>query len=229
VPDLNALKRVAAEAAVTEVESGMVIGLGAGSTAIHALNEIAVLLRAGTLTDILAIPCSLAVEIAAREAGIPLTSFETHPIIDLTIDGADEVDLQLNLIKGGGGALLREKIVAQASKQEIIVIDESKLSSQLGTKWALPVEVLPFGWHPQRDYLTSLRASVALRRDDAGQPLKTDQGNYILDADFGPINEPHILNEQLNQRVGILEHGLFLGLATKVIVAGVEGIRELTR
>ena len=139
--------------------------------------------------------------------------------IDVTIDGADEVDPQLNLIKGGGGALLREKIVAQASRREIIVIDESKLSPQLGTHWPVPVEVLAYGWQSQARHLTFLGAKVTIRRNDDGSEFRTDQGNMILDAHFGPIADLEGLARKLAARAGILEHGLFLHLAHDVIVA----------
>jgi len=138
--------------------------LGHGSTAIFAVQHIAQLLQSDRLRDILGVACSLQVENEARQLGIPLTTLDEHPIIDVTIDGADEVDPNLDLIKGGGGALLREKIVAQASRREIIVIDESKLSPALGTRWPVPVEVIPFGWRTQALYLESVGASVSVRQ-----------------------------------------------------------------
>lgn len=150
-------------------------------------------------------------------------------MIDLTFDGADEVDPALNLIKGGGGALLREKIVAQASRREIIIVDESKLSPTLGTHWAVPVEVIPFGWRSQAAYLESLGAQVLLRPGDDGTPFKTDQSNLILDCDFGPISDPVSLGARMDARTGIVAHGLFLELATDVIVAGALGVRHLRR
>jgi ribose 5-phosphate isomerase A len=223
------LKQQAARYAVDFVESGMVVGLGHGSTTIFAVRCIAKLLREGQLQGILGVPCSLHVEEDARQLGIPLTTLDEHPVVDLTIDGADEVDPGLNLIKGGGGALLREKIVAQASRREIIVVDESKLSPALGTHWPVPVEVTPFGWRSQAAYLESLGAKVVLRRNDDGAAFRTDQGDLILDCHFGPISDPAHLSARLSERAGIVEHGLFLGLATDVIVAGVEGIRHLKR
>lgn len=227
--DLAQYKKQAAEQAVTHVTSGQVVGLGEGSTAILAVRLIAARLRAGQLRDILGIPASLHMEQEARRLGIPRTTLEEHPIVDLTIDGADEVDPDLNLIKGGGGALLREKIVAQASRREIIVVDESKLVQALGTHWALPVEVIPFGWRSQAIYLESLGAQVTLRKTGDGTPFRTDQDNMILDCAFGPIARPERLATMLNARAGIVEHGLFLGLATDVIVAGRDGIRHLRR
>jgi ribose 5-phosphate isomerase A len=203
------LKQAAAEHAVTFIQSGMVVGLGTGSTAIFATRRLGVLLRSGALRDLVGFPTSKATADAAR--------------------GADEVDPQLNLIKGGGGALLREKIVAEASRREIIVVDESKLSPALGTRWPLPVEVVPFGWRSQARFLEGLGAKVVVRPGPDGDPGRTDQGNLILDCTFGPIAHPLQLARRLADRAGIVEHGLFLGLATDLIVAGKDGIRHLTR
>jgi ribose 5-phosphate isomerase A len=222
-------KKQAAEKAVEFVESGMVIGLGHGSTAVFAVRRIAELLKAGTLKEILGVPCSTQVAAEAQQLGIPLTTQDEHPVIDLTIDGADEVDPNLDLIKGAGGALLREKIVAQASRREIIVIDESKLSPALGTQRALPVEVVPFGWRAQATYLESIGARVSVRQARKGTFFKTDHGNLIIDCSFGPIAEPTLLGATLSERAGIVEHGLFLGLATDVIVGGGQGIRHIRR
>ncbi len=226
--DIDGLKKQAAQRAVEQVESGMVVGLGHGSTAIHAVQRIAQLIGEEQLHDVVGVPCSRGVEAAARELGIPLTTLEKNPRIDLTIDGADEVSPQLDLIKGGGGALLREKVVAQASTREIIVVDESKLSPALGTKQSVPIEVVPFGWRAEADFLSALAGEFALRRVDDGSRFETDQGNYILDCNFGPIEDPRTLAAQLNERAGIVEHGMFLGLASEVIVAGPEGIRHLS-
>jgi len=226
---ISHLKRQAAERAVEFVASGMVVGLGHGSTAIFALRRIAELLRSGKLEDILGVPCSSQVEADARALGLSLTTLEEHPVIDLTIDGADEVTPDLDLIKGGGGALLREKIVAQASRREIIVVDETKVSPVLGTEWSVPVEVLPFGWRSQAAYLESLRAEISLRRDRYGAPFRTDQGNWIIDCDFGSIPYPTGLANELDRRAGIVAHGLFLGLATDVIVGGENGLEHWRR
>lgn len=219
-------KRQAGEVAVNLVQPGMVVGLGFGSTAIYALRRLAQRCQQGELEGLLGIPTADQVERQASQLGIPLTNLEQHPQVDLTIDGADEVDPDLNLIKGGGGALLREKIVAQASRREVIVVDESKLTPQLGTRFALPVEVLPFGWKLAAGYLESLGAEPKLRTVD-GQPFITDQGNWILDAAFGPIDDPPGLAAKLQTQAAIVEHGLFLGLATQVIVAGPDGVRQL--
>jgi ribose 5-phosphate isomerase A len=228
----ESLKQQAADRVLTYLESGMIVGLGAGSTAILAVRGLAKKIVQGELKGIQGIPCSRLIEAEAERLGIPLTTLEDHPVIDLTFDGADEVDPALNLIKGGGGALLHEKIVAQASRREIILVDESKLSPALGTHWAVPVEVIPFGWRTQAAYLESLGAQVRLRPGDApeyrGRPFKTDQGNFILDSAFGPIEDPVALGARLDARTGIVAHGLFLGLATDVIVAGASGIKHLT-
>ncbi|MGD2215451.1 MAG: ribose-5-phosphate isomerase RpiA [Gemmatimonadales bacterium] len=223
------LKKQAAERAVDFVEPGMVVGLGSGSTTLYAVRRIGQLLREGQLTDIVGVPTSESTAAEARRLRIPVTTLETNPVVDLTIDGADEVAPNFDLIKGGGGALLREKIVAQASQREIIVIDESKLSPALGTNWPVPVEVIPFGWIPEGNFIASLGADVKLRQTAGGEPFVTDQGNWILDARFGPIDKPTALAARLVARAGIVEHGLFLGLATDVIVAGPDGVRCLGR
>jgi ribose 5-phosphate isomerase A len=229
VVDVADLKRQAAERAAEYVESGMIVGLGEGSTAAFAVLRIAELLHEGKLHGIFCVPCSRHVEVQARAMGVPLTTLEEHPVIDLTIDGADEIDPDLNMIKGGGGALLREKIVAQASRREVIAVDESKLSSALGTNWPVPVEVTHFGWRTQVSYLESLGAKPVLRLAGNDTPYQTDQGNLILDSAFGPIADPAQLASRLGGRAGIVGHGLFLGLATEVIVAGVDGIRHIKR
>ncbi|MBT8370259.1 MAG: ribose-5-phosphate isomerase RpiA [Desulfobacterales bacterium] len=223
------LKKKAAFSAVEFVESDMVVGLGTGSTTRFALLRIADRVQAGELKNIVGIPSSVQTEKLARELGIPLVSLADQAQIDLTIDGADEVDPDLNLIKGGGGALLREKVLAQASRKNIIIVDSSKLSPQLGTCWSLPIEVIPFALKTEEIFLNNLNASVTVRICDDGNWFRTDQNNLILDANFGPIADPKKLAEQLNQRAGIVEHGLFLELATDVIVAAQEGIRHLKR
>ena len=222
-------KRQAAEHAVTLVESGMVVGLGTGSTAIFATRRLGEMLRQGTLRDILGFATSRATWEEAQRLGIPLLAQEMPRDIDLTIDGADEVDSQLNVIKGGGGALLREKIVAQASRRVVITVDESKLSPRLGTLHPVPVEVLAFGWGSQARFLESLPAKIAVRKNPDGSQFATDSGNMILDCDFGPIADPARLADILGRRAGIVEHGLFLELATDVVIAGPAGIAHRTR
>jgi ribose 5-phosphate isomerase A len=222
--DAAQLKRQAAMAAVDFIESGMVVGLGAGSTALQAIIQLGERLKAGALREIVGIPCSKQVAEDAERYGVPLASLDDHPVIDLTIDGADEADPQLRVIKGGGGALLREKIVAQASRREIIIVDPSKLSQRLGTLWAVPIEVIPFGARSQWAFLEGLGATVTLRKTRDGATFHTDQGNLILDANFGPISDVDALALALNNRAGIVEHGLFLGLVTDLIVAAPDGI-----
>ncbi len=220
-------KKQAAEAAVELVESGMVLGLGHGSTVQFALEALCAKLKNGQLKDIIGIPCSKQTEAVACQLGIPLADLNDHVAIALTLDGADEVDPQLNLIKGGGGALMREKIVAQASRREVIMIDESKLSEKLGSRVPLPIEVAQFGWARQQSFIAELNGRAMLRVDADGKPKLSDQGNYLLDCDFGPIAGPHGLAHSLEARSGILEHGLFLGLASDVIVAGPKGMQHL--
>jgi ribose 5-phosphate isomerase A len=224
-----ALKKEAAEYAVRYVKSGMTVGLGTGSTAIFAIRHIGALLQSGELKDIVGFATSKVSWEAAVELNIPMLTEDLPRGMDVTIDGADEVDPQLNLIKGGGGALLREKLVAQASKREIIVVDETKLSSCLGSVHVLPVEVLPFGWRSQARFLESLGAKYLVRQTSDGREYRTDQGNLILDCDFGPIADVPRLALELQARAGIVEHGLFVGLTHSVVVAGANGIRELTR
>ena len=207
----------------------MVVGLGTGSTAIFATRRLGELLASGALAGVVGFPTSRATEEEARRLAIPLLSEDLPRGIDLTIDGADEVDPALNLIKGGGGALFREKIVAQASRRVVIVVDESKLSGALGTGHALPVEVSRFGWQSQQRFLESLGGKPAVRRAADGKPYETDQGNWILDCAFGPIADPVGLAALLAARAGIVEHGLFCGIASRVIVAGEGGIREIVR
>ena len=227
--DFTQLKQQAAYQAAEQIESGMVVGLGTGSTAIWAVRRLAEWLQNGKRTNVVGIPTSVQTEIAARRLGIPLTTLEEAPPPHLTIDGADEVDPQLNLIKGGGGALLREKLVAQASQRLMIVVDESKLSPMLGKRWAVPVEVIPFGWRSQANYLATLGAKVQLRSGSDGAPFRTDQGNFIVDCHFGAIANPEQIADQIKRRTGVVEHGLFLAMATEVIVAGHDGVYSMKR
>jgi len=222
------LKKQAALHAVEFIHSGMILGLGHGSTTAFAIERIAQLLDTGVLKNIVAIPCSLEVEAHAQRLGIPLGSLDDHLVIDLTIDGADEVDGQMNLIKGGGGALLREKVVACASKREIIVVDGSKLSPKLGMNFALPVEVIPFAWTIEKSYIEQLGAIVNLR-GGGDNTFRTDQGNVILDCQFPLIDDASRLARLLNDRAGIVEHGLFIDLATDLIVADQHGVRHLRK
>ncbi len=211
------LKEIAARKAVEQVLDGMVVGLGTGSSsnfAIQALGE-----RVAEGLSIVAVPTSEASARLAEQLGLDLQSLEDNPVIDLTIDGADEVDPQLELIKGLGGALLREKIVASASTREIIIVDPTKLVDQLGTRSPLPVEVVPFGWAPVRLQLIEVAAGVELRQTAAGETFVTDNGNFILDCRFEGIEDPAALEQRINAISGVVENGLFVGLADTVIIA----------
>lgn len=222
-------KRAAGEYAVRFVESGMVVGLGTGSTAIHAVRRLAALLQEGVLRDVVGFATSTATLREAEALGIPLLPEDLPRAIDVTIDGADEVDPAFNVIKGGGGALLREKIVAQASGRFVVVVDERKLSPQLGMNWPVPIEVMHYGFASQVRFLEALGGQVHLRLTTDGRPFVTDNGNWIVDVNFGPIRDLDVLARQLEGRAGIVEHGLFLHLATDLVIAGVEGIRYLPR
>jgi ribose 5-phosphate isomerase A len=221
------LKRAAAEAAVALVEDGMVVGLGTGSTAAFAVEALARRHRQGL--RFVGLPTSERTAAQARAAGIPLTSFAEHRQIDLTIDGADEVERgTLNLIKGLGGALLREKIVANASRRLVIVVDEAKLVDRLGTKAPVPIEVVTFGMEATQAALEAFAAAVHPRPATAGGGLfVTDGGNHILDCRFGPIADPAQLEERIGRIVGVVESGLFIGRAGTVFVADGAGVHRL--
>jgi ribose 5-phosphate isomerase A len=220
------LKQAAADSAVALVEDGMIMGLGTGSTSKLAVGALGKRVASGL--RVTGIPTSEATAHQARSLGIPISTLDEHPELAMTIDGADEVELgTLNLIKGRGGALLREKIVASASKRLVIIVDESKLVERLGSHFALPVELVPFGWRSAARKLEALGAKVVLRPGPDGKPFVSDGGHYIVDCAFGPIASPARLEGELNSIVGLVEHGLFLGMASEVIVAGREGIKVL--
>ncbi|HEX2187821.1 MAG TPA: ribose-5-phosphate isomerase RpiA [Longimicrobiaceae bacterium] len=226
----EALKREAAVRAAEWIRDGMVVGLGTGSTVRHLLDHVAERRAAGEWRGIVGIPTSEQTAARARELGIPLRTLEEAPVVDLTIDGADEVDGELRLIKGLGGALLREKVVATASRRLVVIVDESKRVEKLGTRAPLPVEVDPFGAPIQPPFLRSLGAEPVLRRGPDGSPRVTDGGNLIYDCRFpGGIDDPEALEARLDARVGVMESGLFLGLASVVVVAGAGGITVLER
>jgi ribose 5-phosphate isomerase A len=228
--DTDILKREAAERAVDFVQSGMVLGLGSGSTANFAIDCIGARLRAGALRDLVGVPTSEATAARARRLGIPLTTLVEHPVLDLVVDGADEVDPGLNLIKGLGGALLREKIVEIAARRFVVVVDESKLVARLGTRGPLPVEVTQFAWEVHVRWLAGLGCRAELRRESGGAPYVTDNHNYIIHCTFpAGIPDPAALARTLIERPGILEHGLFLEMATDVVVAGSQGVRLMAR
>jgi ribose 5-phosphate isomerase A len=223
------LKQQAAEAALPLVRDGMIVGLGTGTTIDFFIVALGEAIKAGKLRDIRAIPSSIQSQRRAQEFGIPLLTFGECSSIDMTVDGADEVDPQLNLIKGLGGALLREKIVAQDSRQLIIVVDESKVVDKLGSKAPLPVEVAQFGHEAQARFLSSLGSQAMQRRGADGKAFVTDNGNFIYDCRFGAMEDPRKLQETLRGRAGIVETGLFLGMATAALIASAKGVEQRAR
>jgi ribose 5-phosphate isomerase A len=225
--DRDDLKRAAAERAVELVETGMVLGLGTGSTAGFVIAPLAARIAQGLA--IVAIPTSEHTAAEARRLGIPLTSFAEHPRIDLAIDGADEVHrATLDLVKGLGGALLREKIVAAVSDRFVVIVDHEKLVDRLGEHAPLPVEIVQFGWQATAAALERLGAKPQLR-GAAGQPFVTDGGNFILDCHFGAIEDPQATEQLINSVVGVVENGLFVGRSSMVIVASENGVDMLSR
>lgn len=225
---MDELKRLAAEAAVEGVEDGMVLGLGTGSTAAFVLDALARRIAAGLRVE--GVPTSEQTAQRARALGVQLTSFERTQRIDMTIDGADEVEVgSLDLIKGLGGALLREKIVAAASDRLVVVVDESKLVDRLGTRSPLPVEVVPFGWQLLPERLEAAGAGKADLRSRDGAPFRTDGGHHIIDCTFAGIADGAELDRRLKAVVGVVETGLFIGMASTVIVGTRSGIRTLQR
>ena len=224
--DRDALKRAAAEAAVELVQDGMVVGLGTGSTAAFVVESLARRHREGL--QFIGIPTSDRTAAQAKAANIPLTSFAEHHQIDLTIDGADEVERgTLNLIKGLGGALLHEKIVAAASRRLAIVADGLKLVDRLGARTPVPVEVVAFGLEATQAALESIGATARLRQSATGDSFITDSGNRILDCSFGPIADPAGLEERIRRVVGVVESGLFISRANVVFVANTSGVHRL--
>ena len=224
------LKRAAAEAAFAHVQTGMVLGLGTGSTVRPLLKLLGDALASGSLTDIVGVPTSIDTEVQARAVGIELIGLSDRPAIDLTIDGADEVTPELDLIKGAGGALLREKMVAQASRQLIIIADASKSVDRLGVVSPVPVEVIPWELKAQVRFLESLGAEVAVRQSDDGNLLESDNGLLFLDCRFpGGIDDPARLESAIQARAGIVESGLFLGLADEALIASERGVEVRRR
>lgn len=224
------LKRAAAEAAFASVESGMVLGLGTGSTVRHLVGLIGGALREGRLLDVVGVPTSVQTERQAEAEGVPLVGLEERARIDLTIDGADEISPDLDLIKGLGGALLREKMVAQASDRVLIIADAGKLVDRLGTLTPLPVEVVEWAWRAHVPYLEALGASPVLRVDADGRAVRSDGGNVFLDSHFkGGIADAPALAARLAERAGVVDHGLFLGIADEAVVADEDGVRSLLR
>ncbi len=229
MPDAEREKQLAAEASLSYIESGMVLGLGTGSTAARMVDLVGQEVRAGL--EIRAIPTSRQTAERARAVGIPLITLEDSPTIDLTIDGADELDGGLRLIKGGGGALLREKIVAAASDRMIVIADSSKRVETLGT-FPLPVEVVPFAWPVVARRLSRSGMSPRLRRAGGGDPFLTDERNYVLDCPFLSIEDPERIAREIGEIPGVVDHGLFLDLADVALVGTgtqVETLRSSTK
>lgn len=216
------LKQLAAEQAVEEVASGMIVGLGTGSTIYYGLLALGEKVRNGL--DIIGIPTSKQTEEIATQQGISLSTLGEHPVIDLTIDGADEVNPTLDLIKGAGGALVREKIIAHASKRLIIIVDEGKLVEQLGSNFPVPVEVVPFGWGSTQIALNQICQDSTLRRD-----FVSDNGNYILDCTFDGISDPVATELAINNLPGVVENGLFINRTDLVIIGAASGIQTVKR
>ncbi|KAK9735298.1 hypothetical protein RND81_04G197100 [Saponaria officinalis] len=228
------LKQLAAVKAVDSVKSGMVLGLGTGSTAAFAVARIGELLSTGQLTNIIGIPTSKRTQEQAASLGIPLSVLDDHPRIDLAIDGADEVDPDLNLVKGRGGALLREKMVEAASDKFIVVVDDTKLVDGLGgSKLAMPVEVVQFCWKYNLKRLQEIFKELgceAKLRLEGEKPYVTDNSNYIVDLYFPtPIKDAEAAGREISALEGVVEHGLFLGMATEVIIAGKTGVSVKTK
>jgi ribose 5-phosphate isomerase A len=220
------LKMAAAQSATALVTDGMVVGLGTGSTAAFAVTDLGKRVQQGL--RIVGIPTSERTAAQARSLGIPIASLAEHPVVDITIDGADEVeDRNLNLIKGLGGALLREKIVAGASKRLVIIVHKDKLVKRLATTVPLPVEVVPFGWQLTARRLSDFGATPALRLASDGQPFHSDSGNFIVDCRFEREVSAESLAQQLDHIVGLVEHGFFIGLTAEVHVADAAGVRVL--
>jgi ribose 5-phosphate isomerase A len=219
-------KQAAGRAAAKLVRDGDVVGLGTGSTAYFAVVALGERVRAGL--KIVGIPTSVKTGDLARQLGIPLTTLDETPQIDITLDGADEVDPRLNLIKGGGGALLREKVIATATKNMVVVVDSSKVVSVLGN-FPLPIEVISFARTVVENKIVSLGASPKLRTKTDGSPYLTDNGNQILDCSFGQIADPAVLALILSDTPGIVEHGLFIGLAKVALVGRGDAVEEIRR
>jgi ribose 5-phosphate isomerase A len=215
-------KQIAGQAAAQLVEDGMVIGLGSGTTATHMINALAQRMKEG-LRIAGAVPTSNTTASLAAQLGIPLTDLDTHPELDIDIDGADEIDDQLSLIKGGGGALLREKIVAASARRFVVVADVTKHVTRLGVHIPLPIEIIPFAMTPVTKHLEALDAQVQVRRV-LDSIFVTDNGNMILDCHFpGGIADPFTLHERIKRIVGVVETGLFLHMAEQAIIGGPDG------
>lgn len=226
--DIEVFKRQAAEHALDHVQSNTRIGLGSGSTARHMLHGLAERLADGRLENVVGVPTSEATADLARQLGIPLTTLDDCPELACTLDGADEIDPQMNLIKGLGGALLREKIVAASAERFFVLVDSSKLVMQLGERTGVPIEVIPFAQTLCMQRLRDLGCQPKLRQNDDGTPFCTDEGNVILDCRFVKIADPDALNVAIMSIPGVVDHGLFLGMTTTAFIAGSTGITIMT-
>lgn len=228
------LKKLAAQKAIEYVQNGMVLGLGTGTTVFHFITILGEMLANGELNNIIAVPTSESTASLAHSLHIPLTSLSKYPSLDLAVDGADEVDPHLNLIKGLGKALLREKVVESHANQFIVIVDESKVVQKLGQKQPLPVEIIQFEADAHVRWLNTLGCKATLWLEDDGKPVITDNGNFLARCWFNHnsgqgINNPYQLARTLAERAGIVEHGLFLDMAERVIVAGINGLQILER
>ena len=218
-------KRRVAEAAADLIGSGSRVGLGSGSTVNLVVAALAERVRRGELRNLFVVAASTRTEAELRRYGLPVNSLDEQPELDLTIDGADEIDGQFAMIKGGGGALLRERIVLAAAAERIIVVDRSKVVPALGTSWAVPVEVVRWGWRVAEGALRSLGARPVPRTAN-GEPAVTDEGNYLLDCAFGTIADPAALAARIAGQAGVVAHGIFVDLADRALIAGAEGVEE---
>ena len=215
--------------AAGSVESGMRVGLGTGSTVAHFLLHLGDRIAGGELSDVIGVPTSIRTETAALELGIPLGTLGELGALDLTVDGADEVDPRLNLIKGLGGALLREKMVAQASRRMLAIVDDTKLVGRLGERAPVPVEVIPFEFASHMPWMERMGAEPVVRRSEDGSRYLTDNGNFVIDCHFaGGIPDPRAFDEVLARRAGVVESGLFLEMADEAVVAGKTGVYRMT-
>ncbi len=220
--DPNVAKRAAARAAADLVADGMRLGLGSGSTFLLVLERLAERMRTESF-KVAGVPTSGGTAAAAQKLGIPLLSLVEVERLDLAIDGADEVDPQKNMIKGGGAAHVREKIVAAAAKELLVVVDDQKLVDVLGRKFALPVEVLQFGWKQTERAIAATGGKPALRRTAANEPVVTDNGNYVIDCKYEGIEDPTWLHDHLNALPGVVDNGLFVGMTGRIVVGDAQG------
>jgi ribose 5-phosphate isomerase A len=227
--DREAAKQQAAEQALQYVHSGMALGIGTGSTAKYLMYGLADRLRDGRLRDLVGVPTSEATAAMCRELGIPLATLEQRPRLDLAIDGADEIDPALNLVKGLGGALLREKIIAASAGRFIVIADDAKLVGQLGTRVPLPVEVIEFGVPLAVRRLAELGCTPVPRSIATGGLFRTDEGNVILDCHFPGIADAAVLSVAIRAIPGVVEHGLFIGMATVALISGSAGVATMVR